>query len=404
MVENYVNVFYYENIKRIGGVENSLYQLAKKYHKDYDITIVYKTCDPLQLMRLQKYVRCVKWTGQTINCVKCFYGYHFSIITSVNADEHILVVHTDYKAQFELGIKRTSDLPKHPKLTGWICVSDLAKNSFEELMQVKADRCYNVYVPEKPEKVWHFVTWGRIDEEKGSKMYAKFVELADKTPNFKYDLTVFSDGSIPSSSKNIIKLSPRLDVLDYVNGHYDVGIFFSKHESFGYSPLECLSLGIPVICSDLPAYREIGVDDTNGILIKNDFSNFDMEDIISKLKKGFKFKYEPPKDDWDKFLVKSKSTYTNDNPNFIMVRCINGYKDLEWNEYKSVGDVYPVSYDRLDRLLGNNDKHIVRVEVLDGQKYDRVGKTTDEKVEITQRRSTWMSKFRDSKGTTKRTN
>lgn len=394
MEENYVNVFYYENIKRIGGVENSLYQLAKKYYKDYDITIVYKTCDPYQLMRLQKYVRCIKYTGQVINCEKCFYGYHFSIISSVNAKEHILVVHTDYKAQFELGIKRASDLPKHPKLTGYICVSDLAKNSFEEIMNTKADRCYNVYVPEKPEKVWHFVTWGRIDEQKGSKIYAKFIDMLDKIPNFKYDLTVFSDGIIPTTSKNVVQMKPRLDVLDYVYNHYDAGIFFSKHESFGYSPLECLCLGIPVIVSDLPAYREIGINDNNGILIKNDLSNFDDKSFIKKLNKGFKFTYEPPKDDWDKFLVEGKPTYTQEEPNFVMVRCVNAYKDLEWDEYKKVGDEYPVSYDRLDRLLGNNQKHIVRVEVIDEQKLSNVRKTTTTKVDVPQRRSTWLSKFR----------
>jgi len=398
MVENYVNVFYYENIKRIGGVENSLYQLAKKYHKDYDITIVYKTCDPLQLMRLQKYVRCVKWSGQTINCEKCFYGYHFGIITSVNAKEHILVVHTDYKAQWDLGIKKSSNLPNHPKLTGYICVSDVAKKGFEEIMKKPAERCYNVYVPEKPEKVWHFVSWGRIDDQKGAKQYAKFVDICDKTPNFKYDFTVFTDGSIPSTSKNIIKREPKLDVLDYIYNHYDAGVFFSKHESFGYSPLECLDLNIPVICSDLPAYREVGVvDGENGFLIKEDFSNFDLDKIIKTLSKvgdGWKFNYKPPKDDWDKFLVKGKPNYTPTQSNFVMVRCINSYKDLEWNEYKKEGDIYPVSRDRLDRLLGNNDKHIVRVELIYNQSYIQGTNNSNELSTPIGRDNTWMMKYR----------
>lgn len=397
-MEEYVNVFYYENIKRIGGVENSLYQLAKKYHKDFDITIVYKTCDPYQLMRLQQYVRCVKWDGQQIKCKKCFYGYHYSIIDAVTADEHILVVHTDYKAQWDLGIKRTNNLPNHPKLTGYICVSDIAKDGFEEIMHKKADRCYNVYVPEKPQKVWHFVTWGRIDEEKGSKMYAKFVEIADSIPDFKYDLTVFSNGSIPTTSKNVIKMEPRLDVLDYVNGRYDAGIFYSKHESFGYSPLECLCLGIPVIVSDLPAYREIGINDTNGFLIKNDFSNFDLPSIIEKLSKGMKFTYEPPKDDWDKYLVKGKSVCNQEyKKRFVLVRALVNYKDLEWDEHKHIGDTYYVSRDRLDKLLGNNAKHIVRVEVIDEEERDTIGKGIASEIQTTSRSNTWMQKFRDSK-------
>ncbi len=405
MVEEYVNVFYYENIKRIGGVENSLYQLAKKYYNDFDITIIYKTCDPYQLMRLQKYVKCVKWTGQQIKCKKCFYGYHFSIIGNVTADEHILVVHTDYKAQWKLGIKRANDLPNHPKITGYICVSDVAKEGFEEIMHKEATRCYNVFVPEKPEKVWHFVTWGRIDEQKGSKEYAKFVEICDKHPNFKYDLTVFSDGLIPSNSKNIIKMPPRLDVLDYVAGHYDAGVFFSKHESFGYSPMECLNLNIPVICSDLPAYREIGVvDNENGFLIKEDFSNFDLDNIIKVLSKGengWKFHYKPPKDDWDKILVKGKPLYTPPTDNFVTVRCVSHYKDLEWNEYKNVGDIYKVSADRLDRLLGNNEKHIIRVEVINEQIGNTNGTSINENIHTIARSNTWMSKLRERRNNKK---
>lgn len=390
---NFVNMYYYENIKRVGGVENSIYQLVKKYHKDYDITVVYKECDVYQLRRLQKYVRCVKYNGEKITCKRAFYGYHCSIIENVTAERHTLVVHTDYSAQWDLGIKNIGNLPKNPKLTDYLCVSNVSKEGFEKIMGMVPKRCYNVYVPEPPQKVWHFVTFGRIDDQKGSKQYAKFCDILDSIPNFKYDLTVISDGKIPSTSKNIIYLPPRLDVLDYVNGHYDCGVFFSLHESFGYSPVECLCLGIPVIASDLPAYREIGINSKNGFLVDNDLSNLDIEKIVKKLEKGMVFTYEPPKDEWDKYLVPSKSTYTFDDSNYVLVKCISRYKDLEWNDFKVPGDIYYVSRDRLDRLT--------HIEVLEDGLSSGIGKKITKESDVPKRRETWVSKLRDNDGNKK---
>ena len=37
----YNNVFYFKKINKIGGTEQFLYEIAKKYNK-YDITIIYK--------------------------------------------------------------------------------------------------------------------------------------------------------------------------------------------------------------------------------------------------------------------------------------------------------------------------------------------------------------------------
>ena len=53
----YSNIFYFKRISKIGGTEQFLYEIAKKY-KDWDITVFFDEADAFQLKRLKKYVRC----------------------------------------------------------------------------------------------------------------------------------------------------------------------------------------------------------------------------------------------------------------------------------------------------------------------------------------------------------
>ena len=47
------NIFYFKKINRIGGTEQFLYEIAKKYH-ELDITVFYDEADIYQLKRLRK--------------------------------------------------------------------------------------------------------------------------------------------------------------------------------------------------------------------------------------------------------------------------------------------------------------------------------------------------------------
>ena len=55
----YKNLFYYKHVNAIGGVETFFYEIAKKYGKDHDITLLYQTGDPKQLQRLRELIRVV---------------------------------------------------------------------------------------------------------------------------------------------------------------------------------------------------------------------------------------------------------------------------------------------------------------------------------------------------------
>ena len=123
------NIFYMLKLSQIGGAESFIYYIAR-YLKDYDITIMYKIGDANQVNRLSKYVRVVKWDNrfekERIKCKKIFYNYFTEIAEFVDAEEHIQVLHTDYKEQLKnIGYvpAKTDDILNYiPSRIAGICV------------------------------------------------------------------------------------------------------------------------------------------------------------------------------------------------------------------------------------------------------------------------------------------
>ena len=111
------NLFYFKSLNRIGGVETFFYQLAKKYGKDYDITIMYSDADPEQVKRLSEYVRVKKYKdGERVKCKRCFVAFNAGILDFVDAEEYIQMLHGDYKS---IGV-----IPdRHKKVQRYVAVS-----------------------------------------------------------------------------------------------------------------------------------------------------------------------------------------------------------------------------------------------------------------------------------------
>ena len=77
MIEH-ANILYLPSFNIIGGTEQFIFEVAKKYHK-YDIAVVTRGGDPKQLARLRKYVPVYKITVK--DRIKCTFemneGNHF---------------------------------------------------------------------------------------------------------------------------------------------------------------------------------------------------------------------------------------------------------------------------------------------------------------------------------------
>lgn len=85
------------------------------------------------------------------------------------------------------------------------------------------------------------------------KQYIKFVdELKENARNNNIDIKIL-----------------RFDEMAEIYKIADITVLPSKSESFGYSALESLSLGIPTILNNIPTFNEIGEKNKNHIIFNN---------------------------------------------------------------------------------------------------------------------------------------
>lgn len=303
------NIFYFYSLSAVGGTENFLYQIAKKY-KAYDITIYYKFADAGQLARLKQYVRCIQYSGEKIECEKAFFNYNADIINNVTANEYIQVIHADYK-----GIP----FRRNPKITKYIAVSKLAAKSFKEVSGIEAEVIYNPCELEKPKRVLNLISATRLTAEKGKKRMIKFAEILDRE-NIPYLWTIFTNDTKAIDNKNIIYMQPRLDIIDYI-ANADYLVQLSDSEAYCYSVVEALIVGTPVIVTDMPVMKEIGLNKTNSFILDFDMQNVPVKEIYES---RLQFEYTSKKDTWNKELAKGKSTYRN-----YRVTATKAYEEFE---------------------------------------------------------------------------
>lgn len=115
-------------------------------------------------------------------------------------------------------------------------------------------------------------------------------------------------------------------------------------------------VGTPVIVTDCPVFKEIGVkNNENGFIVDFDLKQVNFTDIY---KKRLKFKYEPPEDIYNKLLIKKENSYYKELVNKTKVVCIKNYFDEELNEEKRIIDKpYYISKIRAKELL---EKKIIK--------------------------------------------
>lgn len=333
------NIFYHKNIIRIGGIETFLYEIAKIY-QDLDITILYQEADPEQLKRLKKYVRVKKYNGEKIKCEKFYINYVDDISENIEAKEYIRIIHADYKA---IQLKPIIN----PKVSRYIAVSKQAAKSYEELTGIKCDVVYNPILIDKPKRVLNLISATRLTAEKGKDRIKKLAKILDEA-NIPYLWTIFTNDTNSIDNPNIVYMKPRLDIVNYIS-NADYLVQLSDNEGYCYSVVESLCVGTPVIVTDCPVFKEIGVKDgENGFIVDFDLSNVNIKDIY---KKALKFEYEPKKDIYSKYLAKGESTYQKDLKTKVKIKCIKKYFDLELNTVKNPDDIYEVSKVRAEELI-----------------------------------------------------
>lgn len=306
------NVFYFKLINSIGGVESWLYYLSKLYK---NMVVYYKEGDPKQIERLSRNVEVHRYNGGTIKCENFFCMYNPDIINNVEAKEYINIIHSDYKE-----VRITPVV--HEKFTKTIAVSQRVADSYKELTGIDCEVIYNPVALDEPKPLLKLISATRLTREKGKDRMALLGSILNRY-GIQYQWLVFTNDTKVIDNENIVYMSPRLDITSYI-ADSDFLVQLSDCEAYCYSVVESLMLGKPVIITDLPVYKEIGIDETMSIKLPLDFKDFPIKRLEEL--KGKKIKYTPPKSEWDRYLDNDR---VYDSTKKVKIKPIKSFTDIQ---------------------------------------------------------------------------
>lgn len=271
-------VIYHTYIAKIGGIETWLYYIAKKYNVG-QITVLYSQADEEQLARLRPHVNLIQYTGQKIRCNKIIFTMTISVVPDLYAEakERYAIIHCNYNGKFNY------EYAKLPRMDKIYAVSDTAKEKFKKVQEQEVFTLYSPVEVDKPRKLLKLISATRLTKEKGVDRIQYLSEQLDKK-EIPYIWLIFTDRPPEKVSKNIILMQPRYNMSDYM-AQADYGVQLSDDESFCLFVQECLKLKVPVIVTDLPVYKEVGITEKEGYILNLDMSNLDVDKIYNKIPK-----------------------------------------------------------------------------------------------------------------------
>lgn len=345
-------VFYYKRINYIGGIETWLYEIAKKYGENRNITVYYDWIAPKQYYRLSRIVKCEQYTGQRIECNTFIFCFCFDAIKTTKAKEYVFFVHADYRF-----IKSKVTIPL--QTTKIYAVSQLARDSFYETHKDQVDKLgltvgvlYNPLTTDKPKRVLTLISPTRLTKEKGgNRMIAMAKRLKEK--GIPYNWFVYSDRTIDCNTSHFVMMQPELDIRDYI-ADADYLVQLSDTEAWPYSPIEAMSLGTPLVITELPMLDEMKIKDgENAFILKFDLSNLD--EVIDKMYnnnlKGFKYIPNQSEEGYLKLLGEETKREYDPSKSGIQITIKKKYNDIQLKREVRAGEQIIVTESRYKDLM-----------------------------------------------------
>lgn len=386
---HYTNLFYFASLNTIGGIETWFYNLSVLYG-ELDLTVLISNGTKEQIKRLSKNIRVIVWDGKTrYDCDNLFVCFNTNILPYINAKKKYLVLHGDYEDMVNRKQLSIENLPIHPNIDEYIGISELVCQSWERLTGIKARLCYNPVLKPKEVKTIRLCSAQRMSKEKGRnriELMAMALNNLCENSGYRYLWDIYTNDTKTIYNKNINYLQPRLDIADYYT-MYDWFVALSDNEGYCYSVVENLCRGVPCVVTDLPVFKEIGLNETNSLTLNLDLSNLN-EVIYKMFNLELDFKYQPPKDDWGLLFGNSKSTYNYKEELKMLhkVEALDTYtklkvKDGELDKILPQGFQFEVDDTRLNVLLGDNPYKKPFVKLIEEVKEEKVEEVVEEKAE-----------------------
>ena len=185
----------------------------------------------------------------------------------------------------------------------------------------------------------------RLTPEKGKERMRILADMLDNE-GIPFEWIVYTNDTHEINNPHVYYRKPQLGIEDAI-ANADYLVQLSDGEGYCFSVAEALSLGTPVIVTDCPVYKELGLENGKNAWILN----FDMTHTpIKEIGKGLpKVKWKPPKDRWADMLAEGKDDTPNENVEVIV---IEKYYDLVFNKMMERGDIFTIDIERANYLYG----------------------------------------------------
>lgn len=329
----------------VGGIETFVFNLVSALCGAYNIVFMYDSGDEKQIERLRQKVRTVQIRKETrAECDVLLMNSLFDKKPAqITAGRVVQVVHS-------CKMFPTYVIPK--ERDEYIAVSKAARDSFNEELPEDTTVLHNIGNKEQPRKLLKLISATRLTEEKGGERIRQLADQLNKE-NIPFIWLIFTANEFHNPPKNVIVLPPDLSIKTYIKeASYLVQL--SDQESYCYSIVEALSMGVPVITTPIDVISEIGViDKVNGYVVPFNMQGIDVKEIYEH-QPEFTYKNEDAQiiKKWRQIIGKSKgkSTYNPDSE-YKRVEVLQDYLDNVLNKMVLKGERYTMSYYRAEKLL-----------------------------------------------------
>ena len=322
--------------ERIGGIETFIYNFCVQMHKYYDIIVLYDNIDKAQLSRLRKIVE-VRKNDLTV---------------AIECDTLIVNRITD-KTPANVTFKKKIQMCHTCKIVDtWEIPTDCDELVFVSKTAMKswgyggATVINNLTRPCDVKKPLVLLSATRIGTfEKGTERMITFAKMLNEAKvNFLW--LCLTDYEIKPQIPNMVHVSPVLDIHGYL-AMADYLVQLSDSESFGYSIVEALEVGTPVITTPIDVLDEIGfVDGVHGHIVPFDMKDIDLSIFNQNLCFNYVYDNEKRIKQWRKLLGNKKPTHKY-NPNELKyVRVTVSYYDIELQQDLEAGTEIQMSAER----------------------------------------------------------
>lgn len=355
------NIFFCRYILGLGGTTTFLTELIKKYYKTKDITLYYVNGDQSRILELKKYIRCVKWNGEIVECDNLFVNYDHEGFENFKAKHYYQIIHAQYK---------TNKI--YPKVNDlfekYICVSEIVKKEYQELTGLPDDKFIvspnPIFISEKEKKSPLIIgSFTRLSWEKGKNRIESLIKALDSY-EVNYKWFIYADGSLSVTSKNVIYKSPEQNIRNVIS-MCDIVAQLSDCEGDCYTIKEAKCIIDKVLITPCPSFFEMGCSKDKDIILNYDLSN--IHEVVEKLIELGKQKpaklsnFKPKEDKYNELLLDGKSNYGGIK--MVKIKTVVDYYDKEKKKTFIVGDINEVDIERAKVICNAGLAQMINEEI-----------------------------------------